>query len=95
MRDVDTRHPVILLDHRPSEIDQNVQPPIDLQVSGHTYNGQVFPANFIVKALNRVAYGHEKIDSTHVVVSSSYGFWGVPFRLGLQAEVWIIDMRGK
>ncbi|MDI4507627.1 metallophosphoesterase [Moraxella lacunata] len=92
---VDTRHPVILLDHRPSQIDQNTELPIDLQVSGHTHNGQVFPANFIVKAINRVAYGHEKINGTHVVVSSGYGFWGVPFRLGSQAEVWVIDMRGK
>lgn len=94
MRDVDTRHLVILLDHRPSQIDQNVQLPIDLQVSGHTHNGQIFPANFIVKALNRVAYGYKKINNTHVVVSSGYGFWGVPFRLGSQAEVWVIEMRG-
>ena len=94
MRGVDTRHLVILLDHRPSQIDQNVQLPIDLQVSGHTHNGQIFPANFIVKALNRVAYGYKKINNTHVVVSSGYGFWGVPFRLGSQAEVWVLEMRG-
>lgn len=91
---VDSTRPVILLDHRPSQIEENVKLPIDLQVSGHTHNGQVFPANFIVKALNRVAYGHEQIDGTHVLVSSGYGFWGVPFRLGSQAEVWIIEMHG-
>lgn len=87
--------PVILLDHRPSEIDDNVKLPIDLQVSGHTHNGQVFPANFIVKYLNTVAYGHKQINDTHVLVTSGYGFWGVPFRLGSQSEVWIIDLKGK
>ncbi|OOR90440.1 hypothetical protein B0181_04695 [Moraxella caviae] len=95
MAHVDSTYPTILLDHRPSEIMQNVALPIDLQVSGHTHNGQVFPANFIVKMLNRVGYGHEKIDGTHVVVSSGYGFWGIPFRLGSQSEVWVIEMVGK
>ncbi|WP_066804435.1 metallophosphoesterase [Moraxella oblonga] len=95
MAGVDTSHMVILLDHRPSQIDENIKLPIDLQVSGHTHNGQVFPANFIVKALNRVAYGYEQINGTHVVVSSGYGFWGIPFRLGSQAEVWMIDVQGK
>lgn len=94
MTDVDNRHLVVLLDHRPSQIDENVKLPIDLQVSGHTHNGQIFPANLIVKFLNRVAYGHKLINGTHVVVSSGYGFWGIPFRLGSQAEVWIIDITG-
>ncbi|WP_323843660.1 metallophosphoesterase [Moraxella sp. Pampa] len=89
------KNPVILLDHRPSQIDDNVALPIDLQVSGHTHHGQVFPANLIVKILYRVAYGHEKIDSTHIIVSSGYGFWGVPFRLGSQSEIWVIEMHGK
>lgn len=94
MGSVDTSHLVILLDHRPSQIDDNVRLPIDLQVSGHTHNGQIFPANFIVKLLNRVAYGYEKINGTHVVVSSGFGFWGIPFRLGSQAEVWVVDITG-
>lgn len=90
-----TNNPVILLDHRPSQIDDNVKHPIDLQVSGHTHNGQIFPANFIVKAINRVGYGHEKINNTHVVVSSGCGFWGVPFRLASQSEIWVIKLVGK
>lgn len=93
MAGVDTRNLVVLLDHRPSQIEENTKLPIDLQVSGHTHNGQVFPANFIVKAINRLGYGHELINGTHVIVSSGYGFWGVPFRLGSQSEVWIINLQ--
>lgn len=92
---VDTQYPVILLDHRPSDIETHSELPIDLQVSGHTHKGQVFPANFIVNAINRVGYGHEKINGTHFVVSSGFGFWGVPFRLGSRSEVWVIEMRGQ
>lgn len=91
----DTSLPTILLDHRPSQIDENIKHPIDLQVSGHTHNGQVFPANFIVKAINRIGYGYAQLNGTHVVVSSGYGFWGIPFRLGSQSEVWVIKMTGK
>lgn len=84
--------PVILLDHEPTDIDKNVLLPIDLQLSGHTHNGQIFPANIIVKLFNKVSYGHARFNQTNVIVSSGYGFWGVPFRLGSQSEVWIIDL---
>lgn len=88
-------NPVILLDHRPSQVEDNVKLPIDVQVSGHTHNGQVFPANLIVKAINRIAYGYEKINGTHIVVSSGFGFWGVPLRLGSQSEIWVIELNGQ
>ncbi|NYR09174.1 metallophosphoesterase [Psychrobacter sp. BI730] len=92
---VDTSQPVILLDHRPSDIDNHSQLPIDLQVSGHTHNGQVFPANFIVNAINRLGYGYEQIGKGHFVVSSGYGFWGIPFRLGSRSEIWLITLSGN
>ncbi len=95
MADIDHNLPVILLDHRPSQIASNAKSPIDLQVSGHTHKGQVFPANFIVDRLNVVGYGYQKINDMNVVVSSGFGFWGVPFRLGSQSEVWVIDLVGK
>ncbi len=92
---VDTDNPVILLDHRPSDIMAHSQLPIDLQVSGHTHNGQIFPANFIVSAINRIGYGYEAIGRRHFVVSSGYGFWGIPFRLGSRSEVWLITLSGQ
>ena len=92
---VNTTEPVILLDHRPSDIMAHSQLPIDLQVSGHTHNGQIFPANFIVNAINRLGYGYEEIGTGHFVVSSGYGFWGIPFRLGSRAEIWLITLTGK
>lgn len=94
LQQVDTNHPVILLDHRPSSIDEHSLLDIDLQVSGHTHKGQIFPANFIVDAINTVGYGHKLINGTHFLVSSGFGFWGVPFRLGSRSEVWVVDLVG-
>lgn len=91
---VDTTQPVLLLDHRPSDITEHSQMPIDLQLSGHTHNGQIFPANFIVSAINRLGYGYEAIGKGHFVVSSGYGFWGIPFRLGSRSEIWLITVNG-
>ncbi len=92
---VNTAEPVILLDHRPSDIVAHSKLPIDLQVSGHTHNGQIFPANFIVNTINRLGYGHEQIGKGHFIVSSGYGFWGIPFRLGSRSEVWLINLIGE
>lgn len=95
LRQTDAAEPVFLLDHRPDGIPAHAALPLDVQVSGHVHNGQVFPANFVVKLLNRLPYGHENINGKHFFVTSGFGFWGVPFRLGSQAEVWLIEVRGS
>lgn len=87
--------PVLLMDHRPTEVEIHSQLPVDVQVSGHVHNGQIAPANLIVRFLNRLHYGYEAIGNGHFFVTSGYGFWGVPLRLGSQSEVWIIDVKGK
>lgn len=95
LQKVNTALPIFLMDHRPTDIERHSRLPIDIQVSGHTHNGQVFPANFIVKMINRLSYGYEKIGLGHYFVTSGYGFWGVPMRLGTRSEVMIIDVKGK
>ena len=88
--------PVILMDHRPDHVAEHARLPIDLQVSGHVHNGQIFPANFIAQAVYRpLSYGYQAIGNGHFIVTSGYGFWGIPFHLGSQSEVWIIEVRGK
>ncbi|MDO4430805.1 MAG: metallophosphoesterase [Lonepinella koalarum] len=95
LKNVDTDLPVFLLDHRPTDIEKHVQLPIDLQVSGHAHRGQIFPANLITYLMYRLDYGYEKIGNGHFVVTSGYGFWGIPMRLGSQSEIVIIDVIGK
>ncbi|QIM68897.1 MULTISPECIES: metallophosphoesterase [Basfia] len=95
LQNVDTNLPVFLMDHRPTEVTEHSALPIDVQVSGHTHNGQIFPANLIIKAMYRLGYGYEKIADGHFFVTSGYGFWGIPMRLGSQSEIFIIDVKGK
>lgn len=92
---VDTRFPVFLLDHRPTDILQHSRLPIDLQVSGHAHNGQIFPANLITKMMYELSYGYRKIGQGHYFVTSGFGFWGIPMRLGSQSEVLIIEVTGQ
>lgn len=95
LKQVDLNLPIIVLDHRPSEVDKHATLPFDLQVSGHTHKGQIFPANFIIDLMYRISYGLEKIGHPYFMVTSGYGFWGVPMRLGSQSEVVILDVKGK
>lgn len=95
LKNVDTSKPVFLMDHRPTEIEKHSKLPIDLQVSGHAHKGQVFPASLITAVMYRLHYGYEKIGLGHYVVTSGYGFWGVPFRLGSQSEVVVIEVKGR
>ncbi|MDO4643763.1 MAG: metallophosphoesterase [Cardiobacteriaceae bacterium] len=95
LRDVRHDLPIIVMDHRPTEIMQNVQTAMDIQVSGHAHKGQIFPANFITQALYTLHYGHKNIGEKEIFVTSGYGFWGVPLRIGSRSEIFIIDIQGK
>lgn len=95
LQSVNTKLPVILLDHRPTEIEKHTKLPIDIQVSGHAHKGQIFPANIITQFMYQLHYGYEKIGLGHYFVTSGYGFWGIPMRLGSQSEVLIIDVEGN
>ncbi|WP_226692912.1 MULTISPECIES: metallophosphoesterase [Rodentibacter] len=95
LKQADLNLPIIVLDHRPSEVEIHSSLPFDLQVSGHTHKGQIFPANFITALTYRIDYGLEKIGNPYFMVTSGYGFWGIPMRLGSQSEIVIIDVKGN
>ena len=79
--------PVILLDHTPVKLNEAVENKIDLQLSGHTHNGQMFPLNFITKLIYEVSWGYLKKENTHFYVSSGVGSWGPPVKLASDAEI--------
>lgn len=86
--------PVIILDHQPSNIDEYGEN-VDLILSGHTHQGQVFPFNLITKAYFTVDYGYYRKNhqSPQVIVSSGVGLWGPPLRVGTQSELVEIDIQ--
>jgi predicted MPP superfamily phosphohydrolase len=87
MMQVDKRFPVILMDHQPFGLDEAVRQGIDLQLSGHTHHGQIWPFQFITKAVYELSWGYLKRASTHIYVSSGVGTWGPPVRIGNTPEI--------
>ena len=87
MAGVDGNYPVILMDHQPSELKQASLRGIDLQISGHTHNGQIWPLNYIVRSIFELAWGYRKIANTHFYVSNGVGTWGPPLRIGNRPEI--------
>ncbi|MBP1609055.1 MAG: metallophosphoesterase, partial [Acidobacteria bacterium] len=59
----------------------------------HTHNGQLWPFNYVVKALFEVACGYKKLGKTHVYVSPGVGTWGPPVRIGHRPEIVHIRLR--
>ena len=85
----------LLLDHQPSNLEQAEQQNIDLQFSGHTHNGQVFPFSLVVEAIFENPYGMIQKGMTKIYVSSGLGIWGGKFRLGTQSEYAVFDIIHK
>lgn len=89
---VDDSLPVILLDHRPTEIDLVSLTPADIQLSGHTHHGQLFPINLITGRIYKISYGFRKIGNTHFIVSSGIRLWGPPVRTVGKSEIVVVDL---
>lgn len=88
----DRRYPVIVLDHQPVNIDEAVRNNVDLQLSGHTHNGQFWPLNYFTRAIYEVSYGYKKIGNTQIIVSSGFGIWGPRIRSASRSEILVINI---
>jgi predicted MPP superfamily phosphohydrolase len=84
---VDKNLPVILMDHQPLRLEEAEVSGIDLQLSGHTHHGQLWPFNFITKKLYEVSMGYKQKGNTHYYVSCGVGSWGPPVRTGNRPEI--------
>lgn len=93
VKGLDPTKPRILLDHQPYHLEVAKQNQIDLQISGHTHNGQFFPGNLFVKRMYEIGHGYKRKGKTHYYVSSGLGLWGPQYRVGTQSEVVVITMK--
>lgn len=91
----DTAAPVILLDHQPYDLSALAATPVDLQLSGHTHNGQMWPLNLITEGMFELSHGYRVFGKTHVIVSSGFGIWGPRMRIGTRPEILSITLKGK
>jgi len=92
IKDINPGSPTILLDHQPSNLHDAIDNNIDLQLSGHTHHGQLWPFNAITSKIFRISFGYEKIRNTHVYVSCGFGTWGPPIRTTARPELVKINL---
>lgn len=83
----------ILITHRPWLWEEKVVPAgIDLQVAGHTHNGQLYPFVWFSRLHYPFVYGHYQQNGQHLIVTSGAGIWGPPLRVLSQSEIVVIEV---
>lgn len=87
------QYPILLLDHRPTDINSVSQSSVDIQLSGHTHHGQLFPFNLISRSIYEISWGHKKIENTHFFVTSGIQLWGPPVRTIGKSEIMLINVK--
>lgn len=86
--------PVLLLAHQPKQIPAAVDAGVDLQISGHTHGGQIWPFNFLVRIDQPVVQGLSRHGArTQLYTSRGTGFWGPPFRVFAPSEITVLTLR--
>jgi predicted MPP superfamily phosphohydrolase len=85
----------VLLAHQPVMIHETVKHGVDLQLSGHTHGGQLWPGNFIADAANPTLAGLERYGDTQLYVSRGAGAWGPPVRVGAPSDITVVELASK
>ncbi|MDR1551988.1 MAG: metallophosphoesterase [Prevotellaceae bacterium] len=93
LQNIDKQKPVILLDHQPFNLNQAQENGVDLQLSGHTHGGQIFPFTLVTKSIYEKHHGYLKKNDTHYYITSGTGGWGPKQRIGSQSEIVEITLR--
>ncbi len=95
MAGIDKTFPVIVMNHQPFNLEEAVAENVDLHLSGHTHHGQLWPLNYITKAVFELSWGYLKKGETNFYVSSGFGSWGPPVRIGNTPEVVVFNLTFK
>lgn len=85
--------PWIVMNHTPNDLQTPANAGVDLHLSGHTHLGQMWPNHLITGKIFEVDYGYKKKKEMHTLVSSGFGFWGPPTRIGSRSEMWVVHIK--
>jgi uncharacterized protein len=92
MQGRDSSKPVVLLAHQPVHFDEARTHGVDLQISGHTHGGQIFPFGFLTRLVQPFVSGLHQRGESQIYVSSGTGYWGPPMRIAAPAEITLIEL---
>lgn len=84
--------PVFVLDHQPVGASDAVAENADFFFCGHTHSGQLWPATCLVKLFHRYTAGLYREGETSIYVTSGLGLWHIPYRIGCDSELVVIDV---
>lgn len=87
-----TNLPVFILDHQPKGAMDATAEKADFFFCGHTHAGQLWPATWLVKLFHRHTSGLYREDETNIYVSSGLGLWHIPYRIGCDSELVVINI---
>ena len=87
LKQADRSKPIILLDHQPYNLAKTDSLGIDLQFSGHTHHGQIWPISWVTDRIYEQSHGYRKWSQSHIYVSSGLSLWGPPFRIGTNSDM--------
>jgi predicted MPP superfamily phosphohydrolase len=90
---LDKSKPVILMDHQPTKFGLAADAGADVLLSGHTHRGQFAPNHLFTRRLFELDWGYIRKGTMHVVVSSGFGTWGPPIRIGSRSEIYQLKIR--
>ncbi|WP_436840742.1 metallophosphoesterase [Streptomyces virginiae] len=90
--DRDRTRAAVLLAHQPVVIHDAVRHGVDLQLSGHTHGGQLWPGNFLAELANPTVAGLERYGDTQLYVSRGAGAWGPPVRVGAPSDITVVEL---
>ncbi|MBB5872630.1 putative MPP superfamily phosphohydrolase [Allocatelliglobosispora scoriae] len=90
----DASLPVLLVAHQPKQVREAAAAGVDLQISGHTHGGQIWPFNFLVKLDQPSVQGLSRHgERTQLYTSRGTGFWGPPLRVFAPSEITVLTLR--
>lgn len=84
---MDKSKPIIVIDHQPKELSKLASNGVDLDLSGHTHDGQIFPLNLFIKLVYKNSYGIKKFGNMNSIVTSGVGLYGPNLRVFTKAEI--------
>ncbi|MEU1298696.1 metallophosphoesterase [Streptomyces shenzhenensis] len=93
--DRDPARACVLLAHQPVQIHEAVRHGVDLQLSGHTHGGQLWPGSLLAAAANPTVAGLERYGDTQLYVSRGAGAWGPPTRVGAPSDITVVELASR
>ena len=91
-KDLDKTKPIFVLSHEPDELQETADAGADIDFSGHTHDGQLFPGNLTIGLFWENPCGMIKKDNMYSIVTSGVGVYGTFMRVGTDAEICSVDI---